>query len=219
MTTTRLDDYRPRIESEVRRIERELIQSLEKLPKPARPEDARHIIREKVLEVQKIGSGYAAEFFHVQNFYAAEDFSEIGRLVDDVYRTFAYGGSVKSAAITLTSVMLAKATVNKARQIFSRYVEVRLGAIMRIKSMEQYVDVPDPEDEPMIEDLAPPELQTGLWFVWRTMGDALVCPICDALDGMEWDFEDPGSDPLTPVEDTHPNCRCRVDLERRSEFG
>lgn len=171
-----------------------------------------------MLEIQRIGSGYAADFFGVENFYAAEDFAEIGRLTDDVFRTYWYGGSIKSAAITLTSVMLARSTISKARQIHSRLVEVKLGAIMRMKSLQKYVAVPDPDEEPMIEDLQPVSLKSGLWFVWRTMGDALVCNICDALDGMDWDFEDPAADPLTPVIDTHPNCRCRLDLERRESF-
>lgn len=211
MTPITVDDYHPHVERHLRRIERELI---EELKEQKNAEGARRVIREKALQVERIGSGYACNFFGIENFYAAEDFAEITRIVEDVRRTFMYGGNLQSAAITLTSVMLARATVNKAKQI-----SYKLGAIMRMKSLQDMLTPPDEGDPDFqtIEQMTPDAPATGLWFVWRTMNDALVCPICDALDGMQWDFEDPNVDSeiLTPVVDTHPNCRCRIDLERR----
>lgn len=230
----RLDEFHPRIEREIKRIERNLIESLSKASRRGeRPADAnRHIIREKVLEVQRLGAEYACNFFNLKHFYAAEDFAEVGRVTDDVYRTYEYGGSIESAVITLTSVMLAKATVGKARQIYQKYKYILLdefriqnAAIMRMKSIQKFVEVPEIEgmdgDQPqqpavMIEDLTPSGPVVGLFFVWRTMGDDKVCDICEPLDGAEWDFEDTTDEPLTPITDTHPRCRCRIDLERRT---
>ncbi len=40
-----------------------------------------------------------------------------------------------------------------------------------------------------------------------TRRDARVCPICEPLDGLIWDFDDT-TKPTIP-DDTHPNCRCR----------
>lgn len=241
---SQLDDYQPRIERQIRRIERELIESLTaasrtREPEPEEPasqtdslsqtnplraEYAKHLIREKVLQVQKLGAEYACNFFNLNHFYAAEDFSEVGRITDDVYRSYAYGGRIETAVVTLTSVMLARATIQKARQIYSKYIQIDsfMGAIMRMKSIQKFVEVPEidnPDEEPpTIEDLTPEPPQVGLFFVWRTMGDDKVCDICEPLDNMEWDFDDPNvdSEMLTPVDDTHPNCRCRVDLERRT---
>lgn len=223
-----LDEFHPRIEKEIRRIERNLIESLTKTTKTTASQDlslqannSRHIIHEKVLQVQRLGAEYACNFFNLNHFYAAEDFAEVGRITDDFYRTYRYGGSIEAAAITLTSVMLARATVNKSRQIFKKLQQLgyfRTAAIMRMKSIQESLDVPPEDDAPPIEDLTPQGPTVSLWYVWRTMNDTLVCPICDALDGSEWDFEDPNVDNemLTPVIDTHPRCRCRIDLERRT---
>lgn len=217
---SQLDDYQPRIERQIRRIERELIESLSHTQQ-LRAEIAKQLIREKVLQVQRLGAEYACNFFNLDHFYAAEDFAQVGRMTDDIYRIYAYGGRMETAVITLTSVMLAKATVQKARQIYSKYVlldEYRTAAIMRMKSIQKFVEVPEidnPDEEPpMIEDLTPEGPTLGLFFVWRTMGDDKVCDICEPLDEMEWDFET--DEPLTPVTDTHPRCRCRIDLERRT---
>jgi len=44
---------------------------------------------------------------------------------------------------------------------------------------------------------------------FTTRHDADVDPkICDPLDGMEWEVDDP--DIVIPIEDTHPHCRCRL---------
>lgn len=43
---------------------------------------------------------------------------------------------------------------------------------------------------------------------WVTQMDEKVCPICNALDGMEWDINDPSM--KMPSDDTHDNCRCEL---------
>ena len=203
-----------RIESRIRRIEQTLKQSL---GQPIAEQPAKKLIRDKALEVYRIGAEQACNFFDVENFWSAEDFADIGRITDDTYRIYAYGKQLDSALITLTSVTLAKALVRKARQIVSLYPpHLHLGAAMRMKSVTENLDIPPEDATPLIEDYSRTGPLPGLYFVWRTMGDDRVCEICDALDGQEWDFET--DEPLTPVADTHPRCRCRIDLERRTPY-
>jgi SPP1 gp7 family putative phage head morphogenesis protein len=45
---------------------------------------------------------------------------------------------------------------------------------------------------------------------WKTMEDAKVCPFCAQLDGTQWASDDPSL--LTPPDDSHSNCRCRLDI-------
>lgn len=47
-------------------------------------------------------------------------------------------------------------------------------------------------------------------LVWHTAHDELVCPLCSSLDGMEWQSDD--SNMLVPPDDSHPNCRCTLDI-------
>jgi hypothetical protein len=44
---------------------------------------------------------------------------------------------------------------------------------------------------------------------WQTAADERVCPICDELDGTQWEFDDESI--LIPVDDSHENCRCTVE--------
>lgn len=43
---------------------------------------------------------------------------------------------------------------------------------------------------------------------WVTALDERVCPICRPLHRKAWKLNDPNL--LFPIEDTHPNCRCRL---------
>jgi hypothetical protein len=61
-------------------------------------------------------------------------------------------------------------------------------------------------------DQLPSEENIKRALVWVTEGDAVVCPICSALQGQEWDEGDPDM-PLPgpePEGGTHHNCRCRL---------
>ena len=48
-------------------------------------------------------------------------------------------------------------------------------------------------------------------FIWRTAEDFNVCQICNDLDGSEYQIGDPDV-PSIP-EDSHWNCRCRLEIE------
>ena len=52
--------------------------------------------------------------------------------------------------------------------------------------------------------------------VFATEKDSKVCDICQSLEGMEWSINDP--EIITPVVDTHPNCRCRLLLRINGEI-
>jgi hypothetical protein len=57
----------------------------------------------------------------------------------------------------------------------------------------------------------PEGAQEGDKVIFATEKDAKVCPICSALEGIEWDIDDPTV--VVPETDTHPNCRCRLILK------
>jgi SPP1 gp7 family putative phage head morphogenesis protein len=52
-------------------------------------------------------------------------------------------------------------------------------------------------------------------FVWRTAEDESTCPDCAELDGQVFAIDDPNV--ITPVEGTHPRCRCSLELVDASE--
>jgi len=44
---------------------------------------------------------------------------------------------------------------------------------------------------------------------WVTQHDERVCFVCNSLDGMVWDINDPSL--RSPPDDTHENCRCELE--------
>ena len=53
-------------------------------------------------------------------------------------------------------------------------------------------------------------------YVWVTSRDDKVCPICSGYEGQAWAYDDSASIPDIP-DDTHPNCRCTLQLSE-AEF-
>ena len=62
--------------------------------------------------------------------------------------------------------------------------------------------------EARITTLKPIEIPEKLLVIWITERDDRVCPICQPLDGLSYDIDDPNTP--KPVDDTHPRCRCRL---------
>jgi hypothetical protein len=52
-------------------------------------------------------------------------------------------------------------------------------------------------------------------LVWRTAEDEATCEICAPLNGSVYAIDDPAV--TMPVEDTHPRCRCELELVDASE--
>lgn len=52
------------------------------------------------------------------------------------------------------------------------------------------------------------QLDAEATVTWITARDERVCPVCRPLHGKTWKVGD--SSLLTPIRDTHPNCRCRL---------
>ena len=216
-----------KIERQLRQIETDLSNSINQLHKPASEYTIKHLIRDKVLQVHKLGSQYACDFFGVKHFNTADDFAEMGKISDDVYRTWVYAKRPDAALIAMTSITLAKAIRSKARQIYSALIEggdilleVKTGSnpavhvmTARMKQIEQFLPsgIEDVTAQPLIDPVVP----AVVMMVWKTEEDGLVCPICEPLEGQTWELDDPSM--LTPVEDTHPNCRCRLELQTHEE--
>lgn len=60
------------------------------------------------------------------------------------------------------------------------------------------------------------ELSPDTQVIWITALDDRVCPICRPLHGRVWSVSDP--DLIVPVDDTHPNCRCRLLIRDRGDI-
>lgn len=206
--------------------------------------DAKRQIREAVLEVYRLGVGYVCNYFNLKPFIRNEDFAGIGKITDDVYRQWFYASDARSAMIALTSITLAVATISKANQIMPLLLTLALktGSIMRMQSLQEFVRPPTPAEEMGFDsidqtqqDVSQPHTRTEsnidqpepidlpavevpvLYFVWETEQDNKVCDECEALAGQRWRHDDTEADIPIPVDDTHPNCRCRIVLETEME--
>lgn len=78
---------------------------------------------------------------------------------------------------------------------------------MAIKDIEKRIAAKFPGVLPI--EAAPPAERTVMQ--WITAMDDKVCEeYCRPLDGKQWELDDPNI-PTAP-DDTHPNCRCRLEL-------
>lgn len=80
---------------------------------------------------------------------------------------------------------------------------------MTIKDIEKRIarNFPGLGPIPLPED---PEANRTV-MQWVTAMDDRVCfKFCQPLDGKQWELDDPTMP--TPPDDTHPNCRCRLQL-------
>lgn len=57
--------------------------------------------------------------------------------------------------------------------------------------------------------LVSPDTSGGEVLTWTSQNDERTCDLCSSLDGMQWSSDDP--DLLMPPDDSHSNCRCRLD--------
>jgi hypothetical protein len=234
----------PYLEIKLRQIEKELAASLElgqEQDGGMTEQEAKVMIRNKALEVYKFGIAYVCKFFNVKPFYEVGDFAPIGKITDDVYRIWVYGGRLDSALISLTSITLAKAIKSKSLQIVSNPQYYMLTAkVVRpkvatprpvVKSVtlppieEDFTsDITDNTDIVSIDNVDTTsdntdstDNQLHSLMVWVTENDALVCTLyCEPLEGKTWEIDDP--DIPEPVNDTHPNCRCRLELQNQEDL-
>src|SRR6266496_5887366 len=171
-----------KLERQLRQIETDLSNSINQLVKPQSEYTIKHMIRDKVLQVHKLGCQYACDFFGVKHFNIAQDFADIGKMSDDVYRIWVYAKRPEAALIAMTSITLAKAIRSKARQINSALrdggnilevdsnnlaVVMTAAAAPRMKQIEQFL----PSG---IEDLpAPDQAIPVIMMKWVTEMDSL----------------------------------------------
>ena len=209
------------IETQLRQIEADLTKSLLELKSPSfllTEIKAKQLIWNKVMDVYHIASDYVFDFFGFGVSINDKDYWDMRKITDDVYRTWITGGSLESAMIALTSITLAKAVKSKASQI-TNTIQMLTGAratttLPHMKQIEQTIPSGIVQDNPLI-DLTDEQVNT-VFLVWKTEQDSKVCPICQALEGQEWEPDDPTIP--TPVIDSHPNCRCRLELKTESDF-
>jgi hypothetical protein len=111
---------------------------------------------------------------------------------------------VTSLATSLATRVLSLSTLLKSRQLLqqSRNPYVRTAAIKKIeKGLPLGLEPTYNPEQPVIQVL----------MVWVTAQDDQVCPICEPLDGQEFELED--SSMPVPPDDTHESCRCRLMLQ------
>lgn len=115
---------------------------------------------------------------------------------------------IQRLTASLASRVLSEATIQKLRQLNVGGRRNKMGFRMaaaaargRKKSKpqkESVIQLTDVETAGALSDNV----------MWSTQEDERVCPICAPLDGMVWPLDDPGL--MSPVRDSHINCRCRL---------
>jgi len=108
---------------------------------------------------------------------------------------------------SLATRVLSEATVRKLNQLHvgrrrTNLTDVRSAAASRRRKAK-----PQKESVVQLSDVDTAGT-LSLSVMWSTEEDERVCPICAPLDGMVWTLDSP--DLLSPVRDSHINCRCRL---------
>lgn len=182
--------------------------------------DVEHLIRAAVSNAYSIGINYVGETKkrpHLM-FLTETDIKNIKGLTGDFNHTFwrrvsavlhqkdtiqtknarfsprsklSLSNLISSLAVKIVTKSIASGTVSKINQLSKIPNDIKLEADTKSANImsAQFVDV----------------------FVWHTMNDERVCPLCSSLDGMEWSYNDPNM--LVPPDDSHDNCRCSLNIK------
>ena len=170
--------------------------------------------RSGIEQIYKVAASYAASFTKRDYFTTRADLDTISRLTQS-YTSIFYGRLqrfvininpqetqskvrpefiVGMTTATMTQDVMRQAIITKSQQVLNP-VAITTAA----------------EGDSDILDTINPVV-----YVWVTSRDDKVCPICSGYEGQAWAFEDSASIPDIP-DDTHPNCRCTLQLSE-AEF-
>jgi len=168
------------------------------------------IIRGSVQKLYLIGSDYATKAMETTAFITTKDLDNIKKQVKsgtDAFWRRIFNAIHKKEFTIIPKVHMAAAS----------------SSVSSIDDEEPAL--PDPESEALslatilatmtlaLSTLAkldqlPAEENIKRALVWVTDGGPNVCNICESLNGQEWDEGD--SDIPIPIQDSHPNCHCRL---------
>jgi len=118
---------------------------------------------------------------------ASRTIQQEGALILEPKPTLNTAAVLNSIAAFATTAALAQSTLSKTKQI-----------------------VQPPADESLTLDIGFENKELKPRLKWVTQHDEKVCPICNALDGHEWDQDD--LEVQQPPDDSHNNCRCYLEL-------
>lgn len=167
--------------------------------------------RSGIEQIYKIAAAYAANFTQRDYFTTRADLDTISRLTQS-YTSIFYSrlqrfiininpqetqGTIRPEFIvnmttaTMTQDVMRQAIITKSQQVLNP-VAITTAAVAA--------------DTEILD-----RLQNPVVYVWVTSRDDRVCPICSGYEGQAWAFEDSADIPDIP-EDSHPNCRCIIQL-------
>lgn len=172
--------------------------------------------RSGIEQIYKTAASYAANFTQRDYFTTRTDLDEIDRLTY-TYVSLFYSRlqrfiiSVNSqetpikpdlivnmTTATMTQDVMRQAIIAKSQQIINP-VTITTAAV------EADIEILDRLENPVV-------------YVWVTSEDDRVCPVCSRYEGQAWAYEDSMDIPEIP-DDTHPNCRCVLQLSEAEFIG
>lgn len=170
--------------------------------------------RSGIEQIYQVAASYSANFVKGDYFTTRADLDTIERLTQSYVSIFysrlqrfiiAVNSQetpikpnfiVNMTTATMTQEVMREAIITKSQQILNP-VTITTAAI------EADIEILDRLENPVV-------------YVWVTSRDDRVCPICSGYEGRAWAYEDSADIPEIP-DDTHPNCRCMLQLSE-AEF-
>lgn len=166
------------------------------------------IFRRGIEQIYQIAASHAAEFTKRDYFTTRADLDKIEGLAQSYVDIF-YS--------RLQRFIIPGNTQEKQIQIRPEYIVKLTTATMTQDTMRQAIIAKSQQilREPTITTAALADTQTV--YVWITSQDDRVCPICQGYEGQAWNLDDYADIPEIP-DDSHPNCRCTIQLSEAESF-
>lgn len=156
-------------------------------------------IRGGIEQIYKIAASYAAEFSSRDYFTTRTDLDTIDRL------TYTY------VSLFFSRLQRFIINVNPEEKVRLDFIVNMTTATMTQDVMRQAIITKSQQVINPVTITTSAEGDQQIVYVWVTSQDDKVCPNCSSYEGQAWPYDDSGSIPSIP-DDTHPNCRCMVQL-------
>lgn len=168
-------------------------------------EKATTSIRQAVEKIYQIAAAYVADFTKREYYTTVSDINAIERLSIDYSQLF------------FSRLSRFVININKEEKPIGADVIVRLTtANMTQQVLHQAIIGKSQRMLNQVTITTAAEGDNQIIYVWLTSQDDKVCPICSGYEGQTWSFDDYNSIPDIP-DDTHPNCRCIIQLSEAIE--